>query len=168
VTAPFRIRPATPADQTQLGELAGQLVRLHSDWNSRRFLVIDNVEVGYGRWLVKEARSEDAEVLVAVREEAPADVLGYAYFRHEARDFNQLLGPHTVLHDLFVGSGARGGGVATALLHAVRDASAARKCPRILLHTAVQNAAGQALFRRVGFEPTMVEMTWELHPPEPT
>jgi ribosomal protein S18 acetylase RimI-like enzyme len=33
--------------------------------------------------------------------------------------------------------------------------------PRVLLHTAVQNEAAQALFEKLGFRSTMIEMTRE-------
>lgn len=153
------VRLARPSDREVLGRLAGQLVRLHSAWNSRRFLQIDDVEDGYGRWLVKEAGDADALVLLAEIAGAP---VGYAYARFEAHDWNALLGPHTALHDILVDPAARGRGVATALLQRLRETSQARTLPRIVLHTAVQNTAGQALFRRFGFEATMLEMTLEL------
>lgn len=155
----FFIRPAVNADEPALGRLAGILVRMHSAWNPRRFLTIPNVEAGYGRWLGKEARDTSALVLVAERN---GSVVGYAYARFEARDFNQLLGPHAALHDILVDETARGSGIAQALLQAVRDACAARKIPRIVLHTAVQNEPGQRLFAKAGFAPTMLEMTCEL------
>ena len=155
----FFIRRAAKGDEPALGRLAGMLVRMHSAWNPRRFVTMENVEVGYGRWLGKEARERSALVMVAERE---GILVGYAYARFEARDFNQLLGPHAVLHDILVDEGARGAGIAQALLQAVRDECKARKVPRIVLHTAVQNEPGQQLFSRAGFVPTMIEMTCEL------
>lgn len=160
-TPDFHIRPAVPADETQLGRLAGQLVRVHSAWNSRRFLTLDDVEVGYGRWLANEACNPDALVLVAERADA---VVGYTYARFEARNFNALLGPHAALHDILVDESARGAGIARALLHGVRQAAIVRKLPRIVLHTAVQNEPGQKLFGQAGFATTMLEMTCELEP----
>lgn len=153
------VRPAIAGDREALGRLAGELVRLHASWNSRRFLLIENVEAGYGEWLSKEARSKSALVLVAER---GSEILGYAYARFESHDWNALLGAHAALHDIFVDLAGRGTGTAQALLEGVRLECARRKVPRIVLHTAVQNEPGQKLFTKVGFEPTMIEMTWEL------
>lgn len=154
----LHIRRAAPGDETTLGRLAGILVRMHSAWNPRRFLTLDDVEAGYGRWLGKEARDPEALVLVAEREA----IVGYLYARFEKQDFNLLLGPHAALHDILVDPPARGGGVAQALLDALKEECARRGTPRIVLGTAVQNEAGQKLFAKVGFVPTMIEMTCEL------
>lgn len=153
------VRPAEPRDREALGRLAGQLVRLHSSWNPRRFLLIPNVEAGYGQWLSKEARSADALVLVAEQHDA---VIGYLYARFEQRDWNALLGPHVALHDILVDPAARGAGLARALLEELQREARRRAIPRIVLHTAVQNEPGQKLFAKLGFEPTMLEMTCEL------
>ena len=52
-------------------------------------------------------------------------------------------------------------GVAAALVTALVDALVAKGAPRVVLHTAAGNAIAQALFGRLGFRPTMVEMTRE-------
>ena len=39
---------------------------------------------------------------------------------------------------------------------------AAMGAPRVVLHSATQNVAAQRLFARLGFRPTMVEMTREM------
>ena len=155
----LHLRPAVPGDEPELGRLAGILVRMHSAWNPRRFLTIDDVDAGYGRWLGKEAR--DPHALVVVAERGP-EIIGYLYARFERRDFNQLLGPHAVLHDILVDESARHAGVGRALIDRLKSECAARRTPRVVLHTAVQNEAGQQLFAQAGFEPTMIELTCEL------
>ena len=45
-------------------------------------------------------------------------------------------------------------------------ALAARGAPRVVIQVASQNPEAQAVFGRLGFRPTMVEMTREL-PPRP-
>jgi ribosomal protein S18 acetylase RimI-like enzyme len=52
--------------------------------------------------------------------------------------------------------------VGLALAEAVIARLRALGAPRVVLHTAVQNAAAQRLFERLGFRRTMVEMTREL------
>ena len=157
--AMVRIRPATDADTKRLGELAGMLVRFHHELEPRRFFTAEGIEGGYGRWLAKEARG-GAVVLVA--EDEAGGVIGYAYAAVEERNWNELLDAHGKLHDVFVDPAARRGGVGRALVEAAVRALVERGVPRVVLSTAVKNPAAQALFRSLGFEPTMIEMTREL------
>lgn len=153
------VRPAIPSDLPRLGELAESLVRLHHDFDPARFLLTQGVAAGYQRWFGQELQNPDAVLLVAAEGEA---VLGYAYGRVEARDWNMLLDRHGALHDILVDPAARRRGAAEALLEAFLAAMKARGVPRVVLHTAVQNERAQALFAKAGFRPTMLEMTREL------
>ena len=49
------IRKATEDDFTALGRMAAALVRFHHALDDKRFLIVDNIEQGYGRWLVRES-----------------------------------------------------------------------------------------------------------------
>lgn len=155
------VRDATRADLPRLGELAEALVRYHHELDPRRFFMPDRVAEGYRWWFGKELDDPDALLLVATAGEGGA-VLGYAYGRVEAKDWNQLLDRHAALHDILVAEAARGRGVAEALLEAFVARLRGRGVPRVVLHTAVQNERAQALFKKVGFRPTMIEMTREL------
>ncbi|WP_437307762.1 GNAT family N-acetyltransferase [Sorangium sp. So ce388] len=53
-------------------------------------------------------------------------------------------------------------GTGAILLEAVIARLRALGAPRVVLHTATQNAAAQRLFERFGFRRTMIEMTLEL------
>ena len=155
------VRDATRADLPRMGELAEALVRYHHELDPRRFFMPDRVAEGYRWWFGRELDDSDALLLVATEGEGGA-VLGYAYGRVEAKDWNQLLDRHAALHDILVDASARLRGVAEALLDGfvarVRD----RGVPRVVLHTAVQNERAQSLFKKVGFRPTMIEMTLDL------
>lgn len=158
MTAQLEIREARREDEAPLGELAGGLVRLHHTLDARRFMAPpDDVERGYGAWLVKEARRRGAVVLVAALDGV---VAGYAYATVEGRDWNELLEAHGKLHDVFVAEAARRRGIARALLEATRAALVALGCERIVLSTATGNHGAQRLFEAAGFRPTMIEMTW--------
>ena len=85
----IRIRPARQDDVPALGRLAAALVRFHVELDAARFMNIENAEVGYGRWLGKEA--EDPEALVLVAEGPTGEVVGYAYARLEPKNYNALL-----------------------------------------------------------------------------
>ncbi|WP_437636383.1 GNAT family N-acetyltransferase [Sorangium sp. So ce854] len=67
-----------------------------------------------------------------------------------------------VLHDIYVAEPARRLGAGAILLEAVIVRLRALGAPRVVLHTAAQNAAAQRLFERFGFRRTMVEMTLDL------
>jgi predicted GNAT family acetyltransferase len=98
-------------------------------------------------------------LLVALRD---GRIVGYAYGRLEERDWNQLLDACGALHDVWVEPEERRAGVAAALVEALCQSLRAKGAPRVVLHTAAGNAAAQALFARLGFRRTMVEMTREV------
>jgi hypothetical protein len=97
------VRRAEARDLPRLGELAGALVRHHHRTDPRRFLLVEGVEDGYGRWLGSELRREGAIVLAA---ELDGRVVGYGYATLEGRDWGALLDDHGEIHD--DGGGGRG------------------------------------------------------------
>ncbi|MDQ3264050.1 MAG: GNAT family N-acetyltransferase [Myxococcota bacterium] len=153
------VRPAAVSDGPLLGRFGAALAGAHHGFDSQRFMLPGDVEAGYRDWLLKEAASPKAVVLVA---EKDSEVVGYAYGRLEARDWNLLLDVHAALHDLWVDPTVRGQGAGALLANAIalrlRDLGA----PRVVLMSAAKNERAQRLFARLGWRPTMVEMTREL------
>jgi ribosomal protein S18 acetylase RimI-like enzyme len=152
------LRPARRDDLTDLGRLAGRLVRMHHALDARRFFLPERVEDGYAWWLGQEIDREEVALWVAERRGV---LIGYAYGRLEERDWNQLLDACGALHDVWVEEAERRRGVAIALVEAVIGALLTKGAPRIVLHAAAGNAAAQALFAKLGFRKTMIEMTRE-------
>ena len=152
----------TSTDLPAVATLAGQLVRLHHDFDRGRFMDLPNVEGGYARFLAGELKNARVVLLVAERSADPV-LGGYAYARLEERDYEELLDAHGKLHDVFVDERARGHGVGEALVREVVERLSAMGAPRVVLMTAAQNASAQRLFERLGFRTTMLEMTCE-HP----
>jgi ribosomal protein S18 acetylase RimI-like enzyme len=150
------VRPAEEHDLPRVGQLAGDLVRMHHAADPSRFLLVDDVEKGYAQWLARERTRPEAVVLVS---SSGSDVVGYTYGTLEGRDWNLLLDAHGVVQDIFVASHARGAGIGRALLTAMVAALEGLGAPRIILSTMVGNETAQRLFRQCGFRPTMVEMT---------
>ena len=150
------VRSATATDRERLGELAERLVKLHHAFDPERFMGGAGIADGYGRWLSREAEREGAVVLVA---EVEGRVVAYAYATLEARNYNDLLGPHGKLHDVFVDESARRRGLAKELVGRVIAELEGRGAPQIVLATAVANESARALFASLGFRPTMIEMT---------
>lgn len=162
------VREARVEDIPAASQLAGDLVRLHHQWDPQRFMLVPNVEAGYAWWFERELSNPAAVILVA--EQPPAgggepEIVGYAYGTVEERDWNALLDRAGWLHDIFVLERARKLGVAKALLAGMMQRLADLGAPRLVLVSATQNEAAQRLFAGVGFRYTMVEMTAEL-PPE--
>jgi ribosomal protein S18 acetylase RimI-like enzyme len=153
-----QIRPASEKDGEALGRMGAALARQHHEFDPRRFWLPDHLEPGYRSWLLREAKSRDAVVLIADRE---GEVVGYAYGRLEARDWNKLLDRHGGFHDLWVEPHARTAGVGKALAEALCERLIGLGAPRVLLMSASPNTAAQRLFARLGFRSTMVEMTRE-------
>jgi ribosomal protein S18 acetylase RimI-like enzyme len=153
------VRPAKPADVEALGRMGAALVRQHHGWDSARFMLPDDVEAGYRWWLGKELRAKDAVVLVAERD---GEVLGYAYGRVEGRDWSALRDRCGGLHDIWVDEAARRTGAGTLLAEEMVRRFAELGVPRVILMSAAKNEAAQRFFARLGWLPTMVEMTREI------
>lgn len=113
----------------------------------------------YGRFLTSQLNREDCVVLVAEREH---QIVGYVYATLEDRSWRDLRDACGYIDDIVIRDTARRSGVATALLAAAMEWIRSRGAPRVLLMTAAANHAAQQLFARLGFRPTMVEMTREL------
>jgi len=155
------IRSATVADLDDIGNLAGELVRLHHSLDPMRFFIVEGVERGYARFFKSQLEDPDAIIVVA---EMAGRKVGYAYARLEPRDWNMLLDACGALHDIFVIESERRHGVAARLLEDVVLRLRARGAPRLVLSAAVGNETAQRFFERHGFRRTMIEMTRELGP----
>lgn len=155
------IRAVTPDDLDEIGNMAGELVRLHHALDPKRFLMIEGVERGYARFF--KSQLEDQDTILVVAEKAGRRV-GYAYARLEPRDWNSLLDACGALHDIFVVENERRNGVAARLLEDVVLRLRARGAPRLVLSAAASNETAQRFFERHGFRRTMIEMTRELGP----
>ena len=159
-TADFLIRPARRRDLPSLGRLGALLVRTHYEFDRQRFLAPGaGTEKGYAWFLGTQRRSRRAVVLVAERDH---QVIGYVYAALEPQSWKELREPAGFIHDVAIDPGARRGGVATALIRAATDWLAERGAPRVIICTADRNHAAQALFDRLGYRRTMIEMTREL------
>lgn len=153
------IRPATDDDFAALGRMAGALVRLHHTFDPQRFFLVEPIEQGYGRWLVRESKNPEALVLVA---EQGGNVVGYAYGTLVERDWMLLLDACGALQDIYVEESARRSGVARKLLEETCTRFRALGAPRVVLSTAAKNESAQRFFESMGFRRTMIEMTREL------
>ena len=159
------IRAARREDLPAAASLAARLVRQHHAYDPLRFLRIEPIEQGYERFLRSQVGQDGVVFLVAteVRDGAEA-VVGYLLAGLEDRDWSDLRDACGKIHDVYVDEGARGRGIATRLVEEALARLAALGAPRVVLMTAWRNDAARRLFERLGFRPTMLEMTRESDP----
>lgn len=156
----LEIRKAEARDVEALGRLGAMLMRVHYEFDRQRFLAPGaGAESGYARFLGSVLDSPDNCVFVAEQEGA---IAGYVYAALEPLSWKELRGPAGFIHDVAVAPELRRSGTGTKLMEAAIDWLRAQGAPRVILGTAAPNAGAQALFRRLGFRDTMIEMTREL------
>lgn len=154
------VRPAREADLPALGRLGAALIRVHHDFDPQRFLTPpDQPEAGYAWFLGTQMQDADASVFVA---EQDGEVVGYVYAGLEPMSWKELRDEAGFIHDVVVAATHRGGGIGEALVERASAWLRERGVARVLLWTAQRNSAAQRLFSRLGFRPTMLEMTREL------
>jgi ribosomal protein S18 acetylase RimI-like enzyme len=155
------IRRATSADLAPLGRLGASLMRTHYELDRLRFLKpAAESAVGYAGFL--GSMLDEPESVVFVAETDRGEIVGYVFAALEPLSWKELRGPAGFIHDLLVAEPACRGGIGTELMHAAIAWLREQGAPRVLLGTAAQNAPAQALFKRLGFRETMIEMTLEL------
>lgn len=154
------IRRATREDLPAVGRLGALLLRVHYEFDRQRFMGPgEGAEEGYAWFLGTQLDEEDSLVLVADR---AGEVAGYLYAAIEPRNWKELRDEAGFVHDVLVAEGNRGAGVAEALMQDAFAWMRARGVPRVVLWTAAANDRARQLFDRLGFRPTMIEMTREL------
>ncbi len=136
------------------------LMRTHYAFDRQRFLAPgQDAEQGYGWFLGSRLDSPDDAVFVAER---GGVVAGYVWAALEPMSWKELRGPAGFIHDVAVADDARRSGMATQLMRAAIDWLRERGAPRVILGSAAPNKGAQALFHKLGFRDTMIEMTLEL------
>lgn len=156
----IRVRLATPGDMAAVGRLGALLVAQHHAFDPQRFTAGgESVAEGYAWFLDTQLRDPEVVILVAERD---GGVVGYVYAALEPHNWKELREAAGFVHDVVVDESARRLGVATRLVEAACAWLRQHGAPRVLLWSAAPNGAAQALFERMGFRRTMVEMTREL------
>lgn len=154
------IRKAEPRDLESLGRLGAMLMQTHYAFDSLRFLAPHaGVEQGYAAFLGSRIDNPDDVVLVADKD---GHIAGYLFAALEPMSWKELRGPAGFIHDVAVEESDRRSGIATMLMNAGIDWLREHGAPRVVLGTAAPNKAAQALFHRLGFRDTMIEMTKEV------
>jgi GNAT superfamily N-acetyltransferase len=154
------VRRATAADLPALGRMGAELMRVHFAFDSLRFMDPGADPVSDYTWFLG-TQIHDDEVAIFVAD-LDGDAVGYLYTGLEPQSWKELREAAGFVHDVVVLEQARRLGVATALMDAAVAWLKSRGAPRVILWTAEPNRGAQALFSRLGFRPTMVEMTREL------
>jgi ribosomal protein S18 acetylase RimI-like enzyme len=153
------IRRAIAADQELLGRYGGALMRQHHDADAERFIQVENPEAGYGRFLVSQIANENSLVIVA---EHAGAVVGYVFADVEPTNWMELRGPCGVVQDVFVDESARRLGAGRELMRTAIEWIHSKGRSQVVLMTKSRNEHAQHLFTRLGFRPTMIEMTLDV------
>ncbi|HSP34726.1 MAG TPA: GNAT family N-acetyltransferase [Thermoanaerobaculia bacterium] len=154
------IRKAGSGDTDSLGRLGAMLMRTHYAFDPQRFLEPGRgTEGGYASFLGSVLESADDCVFVA---EDDGAIAGYVWAALEPLSWKELRGPAGFVHDVAVTEEARSSGVGTKLMQAAIDWLRGRGAPRVIVWTAAPNETAKAMFHRLGFRDTMIEMTLEL------
>src|SRR5258705_6522457 len=113
------VRRATAADLPVLGALGASLLRLHYEFDPRRFMAPrGDVESGYAWFLGTQLPEDQAAVLVAERDGV---IVGYVYAALEPESWKELRDSAGFIHDVVVAPEARRSGIASALVGAACD-----------------------------------------------
>jgi ribosomal protein S18 acetylase RimI-like enzyme len=154
------IRSAQESDLPALGRLGALLMQRHYEFDRNRFIAPDaRAAEGYAGFLGSQLCDKDVAVLVADR---GGVVVGYVYAALEPKSWKELREAAGFIHDVAVEETCRQTGIATELVQAAVQWLQDRGVPRVMLWTAQQNTIAARLFSRLGFRPTMIEMTREL------
>jgi ribosomal protein S18 acetylase RimI-like enzyme len=151
------IRPATTNDWSHIGRLSELLVRAHHAYDASRFI---HPDVLPGDVYTARVRSEVDQGQMMLRvAETDGKIVGFVLAGIEPESWKELRHEAGYVHDIVVDEAHRHAGIGGALFAAALDWFEARGTSRVMLWTAPQNFEAQRLFRRVGFRPTMIEMT---------
>jgi len=150
------IRPATASDQEPLGRFGGALMRQHHAADPKRFIQVDHPEAGYGRFLVSQISNSNSLVMVA---EHSGAIIGYVFADVEPTNWMELRGPCGVVQDIYVDETARHLGAGRELMTAAIAWIRSKGRSQVVLLTKTRNEHAQHLFAKLGFRPTMMEMT---------
>ncbi len=156
----FTVRKARKGDLDGIGRLGASLLRQHYQFDPARFMAPGaNPEAGYAWFLGTQLEEPDVLLLVAERD---GEVAAYLYAAVEPQSWKELRDEAGFIHDVVVDQRFRRQGMGQALMQAAAEWFASRGMPRIVLWSAHRNESAQRLFARLGFRPTMLEMTREL------
>jgi len=159
------VRAARPEDLQAAAKLAAALVREHHAYDPLRFMTIEPLEEGYLRFLRTQVDREGVVLTVAASRSGPDEtIVGYLLASLEDRDWSDLRDACGKIHDVYVDATVRRHGVATRLVEDAVARLAEMGAPRVVLMAAWRNERARHLFERLGFRPTMLEMTRETSP----
>lgn len=149
------IRFAKEEDIPKIGELLGQVCRVHADGRPDLFRV--GARKYTNEQLETILQNENRPVLVAVDEQNT--VLGYAFCILESRG-GGAFNPHRTLYldDLCIDEGCRGQHIGTALYEAVLALARERGCYNVTLHVWNCNESAMKFYDRLGLQCRQMEL----------
>lgn len=158
-----RIRTGSPDDRDVLIALRRQAEQVHAR------LLPDYFRVSPDRELELRVASVDDAATVTLVAQAVADetVLGYLTVKIVDTPRDPAMTPRRRAHveTVVVDERHRGGGIGTALMRAAADWARRRQATELVLTVWSDNAAAEALYRRLGYQPIARVLRQPLDPP---
>lgn len=153
---PATIRLAAKADLAAIHRLVAELAAAHVGVDAARYTALSTAWGEYERAMTSDEASRPLLWLVA---EVDGQISGYLMAEHVEADDLAWSPEHVCVHDVLVEHAARKSGAARALIEAAAAWARGRGVRQLRLFTDDRNEAARAVFGRMGFRRTMVEMT---------
>lgn len=153
----FEVRPATAADVPAVLPMVRAICALHEHWDPERYPMLPDVVERYRRWLPERAADPESVFLVAQHQDG-SSLVGFLIGTVEENIPIYRVARYGFIHDVWVDPSARRSGVASALVENALGRFRAIDVAQVRLETAVPNDEARALFARVGFRQSVVEM----------
>lgn len=156
---PATIRPAAQADLAAIHRLVAELAAAHVSVDPARYTALATAWGEYERALTTVEALRPLLWLVA---ESDGQISGYLMAEHVEADDLVWSPEHVCIHDVLVDREARNSGAARTLIEAAAAWARGRGVRQLRLFTDDRNETARAVFGRMGFRRTMVEMTRDL------
>ena len=153
----MKIRAAKPSDAKQITSIWHDMLIQHAAYKDPYFSrLAKDCDKVYIKFMKKSAKSQKRIVIVA---EDGDKMVGFA--QGEVSKKPPIFAGEekiSMLEDVAVKKGHRGGGVGTALVREFSKMSKAKGARTMQLDVHVQNPRALRLYRRLGFKPRMIKL----------
>lgn len=149
------IRRATPGDRAAIGLLWQELMEFHYQLDLRAFEMREDALDIWLRWLDEWLTDPDRIVLVA---DTGHELVGYIMGKLDEGPPVFKRRQHGAIHDTCVAASCRRRGVGRKLVAALLDWFRERGLTEVHVGAAACNPVSNAFWRKMGFEPHMVQM----------
>jgi ribosomal protein S18 acetylase RimI-like enzyme len=165
LSLPIAIRPAAPADISQILPMVAKICELHRNWDTAKYGFLPNPERRYDGWIQKVITSKRDLWLVAeaqsLNQKPSTHLVGFLAATVEREVPIYEVKEYAFIHDLWVEPDYRRAGVGRQLMQQAIAHFTEINVPQIRLDTAAINESARQLFASLGFRISTIEMLME-------